>query len=143
MFLLHTVSLLHLIYPAQQTLNSSMVFHIIGKIFWPNSFLEVWLVCFNPYSISKIWAVSLKLSIEHESKDFQQMKAYRDNKERVTAMIQIPSLKEETYGRDLSEMLQGRLTFNEALALPSEIIWDKLSRKTLTCLACFSNLSLE
>ena len=44
------------------------------------------------------------------------MKAYTDNKARVSAIIQIPALKEETYGRDFSEMLQERLTFDEALA---------------------------
>ena len=44
------------------------------------------------------------------------MKAYTDNKARVSAIIQIPALKEETYGRDFSEMLQERRTFDEALA---------------------------
>ena len=44
------------------------------------------------------------------------MKAYTDNKARVSAIIQIPDLKEETYGRDFSEMLQERRTFDEALA---------------------------
>ena len=63
----------------------------------------VWL---NPY-----WG-----PIEHEGKGFEKMKAYTDNKERVSAIIQIPALKEETYGRDFSEMLQERRTFDEALA---------------------------
>ena len=63
----------------------------------------VWL---NPY-----WG-----PIEHEGKGFEQLKAYKDNKERVSAIVQIPALKGETYGRDLSDMLQQRLTFDEALA---------------------------
>jgi hypothetical protein len=63
----------------------------------------VWL---NPY-----WGL-----IEHEGKGFEKMKAYTDNKARVSAIIQIPDLKEETYGRDFSEMLQERRTFDEALA---------------------------
>ena len=63
----------------------------------------VWL---NPY-----WG-----PIEHEGKGFEKMKAYTDNKERVSAIIQIPALKKETYGRDFSEMLQERRTFDEALA---------------------------
>jgi len=63
----------------------------------------VWL---NPY-----WG-----PITHEGKGFEQMKAYLANKERVTAIVQIPTLKEETYGRDFSEMLQARLTFDEALS---------------------------
>jgi hypothetical protein len=63
----------------------------------------VWL---NPY-----WG-----PIEHDGRGFEAMKAYREHKARVSALITIPALKEETYGRDLSEMLQGRLTFDEALA---------------------------
>ena len=63
----------------------------------------VWL---NPY-----WG-----PIEHEGKGFEQLKAYTTNKGRVSAIIQIPALKEETYGRDFAEMLQDRRTFDEALA---------------------------
>ena len=66
----------------------------------------VWL---NPY-----WG-----PIEHETKGFTDLKAYRDNKARVSAIIQIPQLKEQTYGRDLSDMLQQRLTFDEALGMKS------------------------
>jgi len=44
------------------------------------------------------------------------MKAYINNKSRVTAIIKMPTLKEETYGRDLADMLQEHLTFDEALA---------------------------
>jgi hypothetical protein len=72
----------------------------------------VWL---NPY-----WG-----PIEHEGKGFEQMKAYKDNKDRVSAIIQIPTLKEETYGRDFSEMLQARLTFDEALAMKSLTIMTR------------------
>lgn len=62
----------------------------------------VWL---NPY-----WG-----AIEHEGKTFEKMKAYCENKDRIAAIIRIPTLKEETYGYDLAELLQKRLTFNEAL----------------------------
>lgn len=57
--------------------------------------------------------------IEHEGKGFEQMKAFLNNKERVSAIAHIPPLKDETYGRDLSGMLQARLTFDEALSLSS------------------------
>ena len=63
----------------------------------------VWL---NPY-----WG-----TIEYEGKDFEHMKAYTTNRARISAIIKIPPLKEETYGRDFSEMLQARKTFDEALA---------------------------
>jgi hypothetical protein len=72
----------------------------------------VWL---NPY-----WG-----PIEHEGKTFEQMKAYTQNKERVSAIIQIPALKEETYGRDFSDMLQSRLTFDDALKMESLTIMTR------------------
>ncbi len=72
----------------------------------------VWL---NPY-----WG-----PIEDGGKSFEQMKSYQTNKTRVTAIIKIPALKEETYGRDFSEMLQERLTFDEALATASKSIMTR------------------
>jgi hypothetical protein len=76
---------------------------------------SVFIVWLNPY-----WG-----PIEHEGKGFEQMKAYTANKSRVSAIIQIPPLKEETYGRDFSEMLQARLTFDEALAVKSLTIMTR------------------
>ncbi len=46
-------------------------------------------------------------------------------KERVSAIVQIPALKEQTYGRDLSDMLQKRMTFDEALAMESLTIMTR------------------
>lgn len=62
----------------------------------------VWL---NPY-----WG-----KIELEGKTFEQMKVYKENKARISSLITIPELKEETFGRDLSEMLQQKITFKEAI----------------------------
>jgi hypothetical protein len=50
---------------------------------------------------------------------FEKMKSYLANKDRLAAIIHIPTLKTETYGRDLSDMLKARLTFDQALAMPS------------------------
>ena len=57
--------------------------------------------------------------VEHEGKSFEQMKAYLANKERLSAIVRLPELKKETFGRDLAGMLQERLTFDEALATPA------------------------
>lgn len=62
----------------------------------------VWL---NPY-----WG-----KIESEGKHFEQMKVYKDTKDRVAAIINIPDLKKETFGHDLSNMLQQKITFDEAI----------------------------
>ena len=69
----------------------------------------VWL---NPY-----WG-----PIELDGKGFEQMKVYLSNKVRVSAIVKIPLLKEETFGRDLSEMLQAKKTFEEAIAVESNTI---------------------
>jgi hypothetical protein len=55
----------------------------------------------------------------------EQLKAYRDNKDKISALIQIPDLKKETYGRDLTEMLQQKLTFNEVLGMPEKSIMTR------------------
>ncbi len=62
----------------------------------------VWL---NPY-----WG-----KIESEGKSFEQMKVYKETKDQIAAIIKIPELKEETFGLDLSNMLQQKITFNEAI----------------------------
>ena len=78
----------------------------------------VWL---NPY-----WGV-----IEHEGRGFEKLKAYTDNKNRVSAIVTIPSLKEETFGRDLSDLLQARLTFDESINDPSLTIMTRQRLKLI------------
>ncbi len=73
------------------------------KQYPPDVLFIVWL---NPY-----WG-----PIERDGKVFEQMKAYLEHKDRVSAIIRLPDLKKETFGRDLSDMLQNHLTFDEALA---------------------------
>jgi hypothetical protein len=58
-------------------------------------------------------------AIEHEGKRFHEMKACKDHIERITAILEISALKQETYGQDLAEMLQARRTFEESLSLAS------------------------
>ncbi|HEL9683163.1 TPA: conjugal transfer protein TraL, partial [Legionella pneumophila] len=78
----------------------------------------VWL---NPY-----WG-----RIEHEGKPFEQLKVYKENKDRVAALINIPDLKEETFGRDLTDMLQQKMTFNEAINCPERNIMTKQRLKLI------------
>ena len=78
--------------------------------------IVVWL---NPY-----WG-----AIEHEGKSFEQMKIYTTNKSRVSAIIKIPLWKAETFGRDISDMLQERLTFADAIASSANTI---MTRQRLT-----------
>ena len=78
-----------------------------------------------------VWLNQYWGPIEHEGKTFEQLKAYTANKARVAAIIQIPDLKKETYGQDLSDMLQDRLTFDDALALESLTIMTRQRLKII------------
>lgn len=102
----------------QALLDTVSGFAQLASQFPAESLFVVWL---NPY-----WG-----PIEHDGKGFEQMKAYVGNKERVSSIIQIPSLKKETYGRDLAEMLQARLTFDEALAQSSLTIMTRQRLKII------------
>lgn len=78
----------------------------------------VWL---NPY-----WG-----PIETAGKTFEQMKAYKDNKDRITSIIHVPQLDPDTFGRDLSNMLQDRITFNQALENPDLTIMTRQRLKLI------------
>ncbi len=77
---------------------------------YPNE--TVFVVWLNPF-----WG-----PIEDGGKNFEQMKAYTTHKTRVAAIVKIPTLKEETFGRDLNEMLQDKHTFAEAIATETNTI---------------------
>lgn len=72
-----------------------------------------------------VWLNQYWGPIEHEGRGFEQLKAYKEHKDRVSAILTIPQLKEETYGRDFSEMLQERITFDEALESSTRTIMTK------------------
>jgi hypothetical protein len=86
---------------------------------------------FPPEAVFVIWLNPYYGPIEHEGKTFEQMKAYVANKDRVSAIVRLPSLKKETYGRDLAEMLQARLTFDEAQSLGTLTIMTRQRLKII------------
>ena len=62
----------------------------------------VWL---NPY-----WG-----PVEHAGRGFEQIKVYEENKSRLIGIIKLPTLKEETFGQDMANVLNARNTLQEAL----------------------------
>lgn len=101
---------------SQALLDTVNGFALLASQFPAEALFIVWL---NPY-----WG-----PIEHEGKHFEQLKAYTTYKERVSAIIKIPLWKAETFGRDISEMLQERLTFADAIASSTNTI---MTRQRLT-----------
>lgn len=77
---------------------------------------------FPPEAIFVVWINPHEGTVVYEGKTFEQTKAYNTNKERISAIIQLPTLKKETYGQDLADMQKERLTFEEALERPSNTI---------------------
>lgn len=87
---------------SQSLLDTLHGFSELISYFPIESLFVVWL---NPY-----WGL-----IEQQGKTFEQMKTYINHKDRVSAIIDMPKLKEETYGQDFAKMLEDRKTFSEAL----------------------------
>lgn len=94
--------------------------HLVSQ-FPPETRFIAWL---NPY-----WG-----PVEHEGNGFEQMKTYLTNRERLSAIVRLPVLKKETFGRDLAGMLQQRLTFDEALAMPALPIMTRQRLSIIRCL---------
>jgi len=63
----------------------------------------VWL---NPY-----WG-----KVQYEGLSFEEMSIYKNNADRVIKLVEIPSLTPETFGRDFSDMLKSRRTFDEVIS---------------------------
>lgn len=54
--------------------------------------------------------------VEADGIPFEEMPEYLENKDRVSGIVYLPDLKKETFGHDIREMMQDRLTFEEAIA---------------------------
>lgn len=66
-----------------------------------------------------VWLNPYHGPIESEGKGFEQMKVYRELKDRVAAIVVVPDFKRETFGADVRDMLADRKTFEEAMANPA------------------------
>ncbi|MBB4267630.1 conjugal transfer protein TraL [Roseospira visakhapatnamensis] len=47
---------------------------------------------------------------------FEDSRIYRDLAPRIVAMIRLPEVRKETFGKDIAAMMEARLTFEEAVA---------------------------
>lgn len=78
-----------------------------------------------------IWLNEYWGRVEYDGMIFEDMKSYKENKERIHAILKWPELQKETFGYDLSYMLQERLTFKEALVCPKRNIMGKQRLKMI------------
>lgn len=49
-------------------------------------------------------------------KSFEQFGVYKTHKSRIHSIVSIPSVRPATFGHDISQMMQARLTFDEAMS---------------------------
>ena len=108
----HELVIHTLITGGQALIDTLGGFSDLVRQFPPETNFVVWL---NPF-----WG-----TIELDGKGFEDMKAYHALKDRISAIITIPAMQSATFGYDFQAMLQKRLTFDEAVALPSTFLVSK------------------
>jgi hypothetical protein len=62
-----------------------------------------------------VWLNEYFGEVEKDGKTFEEMKVYTQNKSQVAGIIRIPQWTQDTYGQDISKMMDLRLTFDEAI----------------------------
>ena len=99
----HKLVLHTIIVGGQSLIDTLQGFASVAEAFPDPAAIVVWL---NPYHGP----------VEAEGKSFEQLKAYRELKDRVAAIVTLPDLRKETFGADVRDMLAARKTFEETLA---------------------------
>lgn len=62
-----------------------------------------------------VWVNEYFGRVEAEGKKFAEMAAYRENAEKVCGAVVFTKRNQDTFGRDVEEMIAAKLTFEEAL----------------------------
>ena len=72
-----------------------------------------------------VWLNPFCGRIEKDGKTFTQMQLYRDYRERVAGIVEIPEFNPKTTGHDVSELLKSRRPFREALQDPNVLLMTR------------------
>lgn len=96
---------LHPILTGGQAVNDTMqgLHQLVTTI--PDIPLVVWL---NEYF------GRVERQTEHGIQPFEDTALYKKSVDRITALVRLPEVRRETFGRDIEEMMRARLTFDEA-----------------------------
>jgi cellulose biosynthesis protein BcsQ len=78
-------------------------------------------------SIKKIivWLNEFFGAIEYNGKTFEEMKAYTENAEKVFGIIRIVRRNQDTFAKDIEQMISRKLLFSEALSNPEFSIMSR------------------
>ena len=63
-----------------------------------------------------VWVNEYFGRVEAEGKKFSEMAAYHENSEKVCGAVIFSKRNQDTFGRDVEEMIAAKLTFNEAIS---------------------------
>jgi CobQ/CobB/MinD/ParA nucleotide binding domain len=63
-----------------------------------------------------VWVNEYFGRVEAEGKKFSEMAAYHENSEKVCGAVVFSKRNQDTFGRDVEEMIAAKLTFNEAIS---------------------------
>lgn len=62
-----------------------------------------------------VWVNEYFGRVEGEGKKFSEMAAYRENSDKVCGAVVFSKRNQDTFGRDVEEMISAKLTFHEAI----------------------------
>lgn len=104
----HTVYIDTIITGGDALLDTVSGFNSLATQFDDPVKIVVWL---NPY------LGSLQFT---DGRTFEEFKAYQDHKDKICGIISLPALQRGTFGFNLAEILQHRLTFSEVFQIASK-----------------------
>ena len=70
-----------------------------------------------------VWVNEYFGRVEAEGKKFSEMAAYHENSEKVCGAVIFAKRNQDTFGRDVEDMIAAKLTFNEAIGAAKPRSW--------------------
>ncbi len=96
---------------------------------------------FSPSINTIVWLNEYFGAIEHKGKIFEDMQVFKRNKANIYGIVTIPEMSKETFGQDIKQMLEDRVTFAEYLSLDKYMIIPKQRIKKFRDIM-FNNISI-
>jgi hypothetical protein len=78
-----------------------------------------------------VWVNEYFGRVERDGKAFPDMNVYKENESKVLGTVAIPKRNQDTFGRDLEEMIARKLTFDEAIDDPATSIMSRQRLKVV------------
>jgi hypothetical protein len=72
-----------------------------------------------------VWINEYFGRVEHEGKEFPDMTVARNNQQKILGSIALPRRNQDTFGRDIQEVMTRKLTFDEAIQCADFSIMSK------------------